>query len=251
MGALNGRLLGWSGCLNVRDLGGLPTASGGRTAMRVVVRADDVCRLQAAGWESARAYGVRRVVDLRYPGEVPGQPALPAGIEVVPVSLFGSYDAGRETRFDEAVRDAADVAEVFARGYIQVLEHRATEVAAAVSAIAAVEGGAVLVHCFAGKDRTGLVCALVLALAGVTDEAIAADYALSEANVRRLFANWVSAAPDDAERRLRDRLLEAPAGTMRSVLEWVRREGGVEAFLRGAGASASELERLRARLAPG
>lgn len=249
MGSLNGRSLTWSECLNVRDLGGLPTESGGRTAMRVVVRADDVRRLDSAGWESALAYDVRRIVDLRFPGEVPDETAVPAGVEIVPVSLFGSYDRP-EHRFETALRDADDVAEVYARGYVHVLEHRAEQVAAAVSAVAAVGEGAVLVHCFAGKDRTGLVCALVLALADVSDEAIAADYAISEPSLRRLFAGWIAAAADDAELRLRNRLVQAPGEAMASVLAWLRSAGGAESFLRDAGVAPAALERLRQRLAP-
>ena len=68
------RSLAWDGCFNVRDLGGLETASGGRTRRGVVVRADNVRRLTAAGWQAALDHGVRRVVDLRFEDEAPGEP---------------------------------------------------------------------------------------------------------------------------------------------------------------------------------
>ena len=72
------RSLAWDGCFNVRELGGLQTASGGRTRRGVVVRADNVRRLTGAGWQAALDHGVRRVVDLRFESEVPGEPDAPA-----------------------------------------------------------------------------------------------------------------------------------------------------------------------------
>ena len=83
VGAVSARLLSWDGCVNVRDLGGLLTESGGRTRPGVVVRADNIRRLTTAGWERAVGYGVRRVVDLRFPGENPGEPDLHEGIDAV------------------------------------------------------------------------------------------------------------------------------------------------------------------------
>lgn len=242
------RDLAWEGCLNVRDLGGLPVASGGRTRAGVIVRADNVQGLSAAGWETALRFGVRRVVDLRFPGEGPDDPAAHAHVEVVAVSLFGEHDPAREAAFDERARDAEDVAIVFAEMYIGTLERNRDRVAAAIAAVAE-SGGAVVVHCFAGKDRTGLVSALLLSLAGVPDDVVAADYALSEPNVARLFQEWVAAATDPDERRLRTRVLQAPAATMTAVLRWLRESvGGADVYLQGAGVDPSTLRRLRARL---
>lgn len=242
------RGLAWEGCLNVRDLGGLPVASGGRTRAGVIVRADNVRGLSADGWETALRFGVRRVVDLRFPGEGPDDPAAHAHVEVVAVSLFGEHDPAREAAFDERARDAEDVALVFAEMYIGTLERNRDRVAAAIAAVAE-SGGAVVVHCFAGKDRTGLVSALLLSLAGVPDDVVAADYALSEPNVARLFQEWVAAATDPDERRLRTRVLQAPAATMTAVLRWLTESvGGADAYLQGAGVDPSTLRRLRARL---
>ncbi len=245
---MSGRTLSWEGCVNIRDLGPLPAVAGDRTRPGVVVRADNVRRLSEAGWETALRFGVRRVVDLRFPGEEPGEPDAHAGVEVVAVSLFGEHDPTREAAFDERVRADDDVATVFADLYVHVLEERGDRIAAAVTAVADCDG-VVIVHCAAGKDRTGLVSALLLSLAGVPDDDVAADYALSGPNVARLFGDWVAeASHDPAEHRLRSRMLQSPKGAMRTVLGRLRQLGGAEAYLRDAGVEAAALRRLRARL---
>lgn len=246
---MSDRALPWDGCHNVRDLGGLPTASGGRTRPRVVIRADSIGRLTPRGRERALATGVQRVVDLRFPGEEGGEPDATNGVEVVRVSLFGERDAAQEAAFDERVRDADDVAAAFADGYVAALERNRGRFGEAVTAIAEADGP-VVVHCLAGKDRTGIVSALLLAAAGVPDDLVAADYALSEPNMQRLFGEWVAASRDEGEHRLRSRLIMAPAAAMAAVLQWLRTSaGGVEEYLRGAGVGEAELRRLRARLA--
>jgi protein tyrosine/serine phosphatase len=112
----------------------------------------------------------------------------------------------------------------------------------------------VLVHCAAGKDRTGLIAALLLALVEVPDQTIAADYALTAECLRPRDQEWLEHGP--GERAEREALLAryAPrAEVMLEVLEGLRqRHGGVEAYLRQAGVPAGDLDRLRARLlAPG
>ena len=250
MGAVERRSLAWDGCFNVRDLGGLETASGGRTRRAAVVRADNVRRLTAAGWEAALGHGVRRLVDLRFENEEPGEPDPPEEVEVVAISLFGRHNPLTTSAFGERVRTADDIASVFAAGYIRTLEHSRERVAAAVAAVAdgdPAEG--VVVHCFAGKDRTGIVVALMLGLADVPDAIIAADYAASGPGVEALSAPWFAAAESDAELELRRRIVQAPYGTMVAVLAWLRdTAGGAGAYLREAGLSEEQLTRLRTRL---
>jgi protein-tyrosine phosphatase len=250
--ALGERLLAWEGCHNVRDLGGLATASGGRTRHGAVVRADNVRLLTQAGWRAALDYGVRRLVDLRFQNEVPSEADPPAGVDVVAVSLMGRYDAGAERRFEGRLRDATDAAEIFAAGYVRTLERGAPRVATAVGAVAdAADGDCVVVHCFAGKDRTGIVSALMLSLAGVSDADVAADYAASAAGIETLWAPWLASSADEAELAVRRRFGLAAPETMSAVLAWLEAAGGVEAYLRESGVSAEQVERLRARLTAG
>jgi protein-tyrosine phosphatase len=243
------RSLAWDGCFNVRDLGGLETASGRRTRHGAVVRADNVRRLTTAGWQAALDHGIRRVVDLRFEGESPDEADVHADVEVVAVSLFGRHDPDAAKAFDERLLATDDVGSVFAAGYIRTLERAPQRVAAAVAAVAdANDEHGVLIHCFAGKDRTGIVSALLLGVADVPDESIAADYAASGANMGSLFDTWVARARDEAERKTRQRSALSPAGTMEAVLAWVREAGGSSAFLRDAGLTADQVGRLERRL---
>lgn len=243
------RSLAWEGCHNVRDLGGLQTASGELTRHRAVVRADNMRGLTLAGWAAALRYGVRRIVDLRFAGEVPGERPAHSDVDVVEVSLYGEPNHAVADAFRERMRAADDVAAVFAAGYVEALEANASRVGEAVAAVVgAHEGSCVVVHCFAGKDRTGLVTALMLSAVGVADETVADDYAVSGPGVELLSADWFATAADAEELALRRKYSISPRETMIDVLGWVRARGGAEAFLADAGLSSQELVALRRRL---
>ena len=244
------RSLAWDGCFNVRDLGGLETASGGRTRRGMVVRADNVRRLTAAGWQAALDHGVRRVVDLRFENEVPGEPDAHADVEVVVVPLRSGNNPEAARAFEQALLDADDLAPVFAAGYVRTLEKLPERVGGAVAAVADTRAGdGVIVHCFAGKDRTGIVSALLLSLVGVPDELIADDYAASDPGVEVLSTPWFVAARDETELEIRRRVSTSPRATMLDVLAWVHGSaGGPDEYLRSAGVTDAQLDRLRARL---
>jgi protein-tyrosine phosphatase len=100
-----------------------------------------------------------------------------------------------------------------------------------------------------GKDRTGLLAALLLRVAGVPADAVAADYALTEDNLAPSAAEWIAAAVDEADRRRRILLQPAPADAMRGVLAGLdTRYGGVREYLREAGVDEDALDRIRTRL---
>ena len=243
------RSLAWDGCFNVRDLGGLETASGHRTRHGAVVRADNVRRLTEAGWQAALDHGIRRVIDLRFAGESPGEDDAHAGVEVISISLFGRHDPDAAQAFDDLLLTTDDIGAVFAAGYIRTLERAPQRVAEAVAAVAdADEKHGVLIHCFAGKDRTGIVTALLLDAVGVLDEAIAADYAASHANLGGVFDPWVARARDDDERETRLRSALSPAATMEAVLAGLDTAGGSRAYLADAGLTSEQLDRLERRL---
>lgn len=245
-----GRSLAWDGCFNVRDLGGLETASGGRTRRGAVVRADNVRRLTAVGWQAALDHGVRRVVDLRFENEVPGEPSAHEDVEVVLLPLREGREPEVARAFEVQLLEADDIAPVFAAEYIQMLDEATQRVGAAIAAVADTpHGDGVVVHCFAGKDRTGIVSALLLSLAGVSNELVAADYAASDPGVQALSAPWFATARDEVELSLRRLISIAPHATMLEVLGWLHETaGGPYAYLRHAGLANDQLERLRARL---
>ena len=239
------RHLAWEGCANIRDLGGHPTEDGGVTAFGAVVRADSVRRLSDAGWEQLVDYGIERIVDLRFRDELEADPPATIPVEVVHVPVLPDPASGDWPEID-AVGDAApdDVAATKAV-YLEFLHRYPHGFGQAVAAVASAPQGGVLVHCMAGKDRTGLVSALLLRLAGVSIEHVAADYAVSERNLLPLWQGWFDAASDEQERRRRRRMAATPAAAMTAVLHEL---GGEEEYLLDAGVTSDQLDAVRARL---
>jgi protein tyrosine/serine phosphatase len=238
------RVLAWDGCVNVRDLGGLPLEDGGETAYRVVVRSDSVRTLTDAGWEALAAYGVERVVDLRFEEELAEDPPRELDVEVVHVPLLGRARAGGfEAKYYSRLDASDDPVEYYRWSYLEFLRDFGPNFATAVEALAEPDGP-VVVHCAGGKDRTGLVAALALLLAGVPADAVADDWALSERAWAAHDAEWIASAPDEVERKRRRVWGSAPREAMVDVLA----ELDARTYLERAGAAPAALDRLRARL---
>ena len=133
--------------------------------------------------------------------------------------------------------------------YLIFLEHFDYNVAAAIRAIANAPEGGVVIHCAGGKDRTGLLTALLLHVAGVGIDEIAADYSLSEERLRPRHEQWFAEAESDEELERMKRMSQTPAESIEGVFEELeRRYGSVEGYLRQAGLTEDELDRARARL---
>jgi protein-tyrosine phosphatase len=241
--------LDWEGCLNVRDLGGLPTEDGRRTRGGTIVRSDNVRTLTDAGWHALAAHGVSRIVDLRWPEELAEDQPRDVDVEVVHVSVLGeAYDSEYVAELDAHLESVEDVTDHYAWSYVDFLERYRDRFGTAFAAVADADG-AVVVHCMGGKDRTGLVSAVLLRLAGVDLQTIGADYSLSSANLAPRSAQWLDAAGDDSERAKRRKLTDTPAGAMVRVLEEIeRRYGDVTSYLCAAGLSDEQIDRLRKRL---
>ena len=239
------RVLTWEGCLNVRDLGGHPTEAGGVTSFGAVVRTDSVQHLTPAGRRALVDYGVRTIVDLRRHDERIGDVPLELPVELVHVPL----DDRHQQEIYRVWRRANDDEEGVQAAYSLMTETLAPNFARAIEAIAAAPPGGVVVHCYAGKDRTGLTCAMLLRLAGVGIDDIAADYGLSSDNIRPLIEPWAEAAPDERERALRLRIGSSPPRVMQAVLTGLEeRHGDMRGYLLEAGVSSAALDRARARL---
>ena len=241
------RDLAWDGCVNVRDLGGHPTDGGGETQFGAVVRADSVRGLSDAGWEALVGYGVSRIVDLRWHEELAEDPPAALPVEVVHVPLLGTR--AETDPITAVVGRIADAASWKQATYVEFLSRFAPNFARAVTAVAEAPDGGVVVHCAGGVDRTGLLVALLLRLAGVPRDDVAADYATSERNWAPYTDSWIAQAGDDDERERRRLLAPCRPETMLGVLdELERRYGGERDYLLGAGASERVLARVRERL---
>jgi protein tyrosine/serine phosphatase len=242
------RTLEWDGCLNVRDLGGVPLEHG-HTRFGVLVRADNIRRLSDDGWRALADHGVVRIVDLRWPEELDEDPPRDVKADVVHVSLLGELDVDYKDDI-AAYMAAGDPAGYWASSYTSFLDEYRENFGRALAAIADAPEGVVVVHCAGGKDRTGLISALLLRLAGASIDDIAADYALSEANLNAGPRSWIESAPNETVRRQREFMQQTPPAAMARTLELLEeRWGGVRPYLGAAGLSDAQLERLERRLA--
>jgi len=246
------RDLHWEGCLNVRDLGGHRTEDGAETRFGAVVRADSMSQLTDEGWRAAVDYGISTVIDLRGDHERQDDPPAELPVEVQHVPFMEADQSGWDEIIGEveaAANAAPDIATSTRDVYLIFLEHFKRNAAAGIRAVAHAPEGGVAVHCVGGKDRTGLLTAFLLYLAGVEVEQIAADYALSEERLRPRHDAWFAEAETDAERERLQRISQTPAESIVSVFEELeRRHGSVEGYLRSAGLNDEDLELARARL---
>jgi protein-tyrosine phosphatase len=233
------RHLGWQGTYNSRDLGGLPTVAGGVTVRRAIVRSDSLQNLEARGWEEVEAHGIRTVIDLRNEAEIgPDAAPRPASIETVTIPLDVTED--REF-WDVWENGPAFATPLYYRPHLERFPERS---AAVLRAIATAPPGGVAFHCQGGRDRTGQVSILVLALAGVEPEAIAADYALSDERLRPLY---LSRGEEDEAPKIARFLSDQGLTAERLIVELLA-DFDLQATLSEAGLTAADVTALRRRL---
>jgi len=230
--------LTWPNCINVRDLGGLPTAEGGKIRPGVLIRSDSHGKLTEDGVEAVTTYGVTRIIDLRREAECVAEP---------------SPFAGKPLYRNLPVQDPADPDDglhlTLAGIYIRLVDRRPELYAAAAAAITDAPPGGVVVHCAGGKDRTGLVIAMALTVAGVDRDMIAADYAATELRLREFNEQYLAGITDERRREQIRTLQATKPETMIDTLDHVdATHGGVAAYLAKGGFDATSQETLRRRL---
>ncbi|SFK44285.1 Protein tyrosine/serine phosphatase [Streptosporangium canum] len=258
------RWIDLEGAVNVRDLGGLATVDGGTTRSGRVYRSDNLQGLTER--DIALLVGelkLRHVVDLRSGAEVslegPGPLTVVPEVSIHHHTLFA--EGGRHTDVEADTIDAdrvlpwqeraeEDLAELRVTGfYYSYLRDRPDSVLAALRVMAGDDGAAV-VHCAAGKDRTGVVCALALEVAGATREAIVADYTATGERLEGILARLRSSAT------YRDDLDSRPADDHRPRPEYIEqflgvlddRFGGPLPWLASHGWTETDSQALRSRL---
>lgn len=224
------------GVLNLRDVGGYPVDGGGSVRWRALFRSDALHRLDAAGLATVAGLGVRTVVDLRTDAE--------AQIAPSPVR-------GRVTQVSLLTGDVEALPLELSEIYRYIVEERGGQIGAAITAVAAAGALPALVHCSAGKDRTGIVIALILAVLGVPDEVIAADYARSALYLDPEQTPVIGQlrASTGLGAGLTSALLSSPPALIVAVLQRVRAAAGsADGYLRRHGVTDSDMARLRSAL---
>ena len=270
------RWLHLDGTTNTRDLGGLPTVDGGQTAFGRILRSDNLQTLSESDVRTlVDELGLSDVVDLRTTAEILLEGRSPLRdvdsvthrhFTLLPerglrTDVFAAEEDDEEIRAQlpadwaesilprqVAPGDAGEPPAV--RSYLGYLVDGADNVLAALRALAAGGPGAAVVHCAAGKDRTGVVVALALAVAGVEPEAIIADYAQTAEVIDALVAKLAASPTYTDDMTNRDVASHTPrAESMRRVLELLdERWGGPVGWLEQHGFGADEQAALRARL---
>ncbi|MEV4709915.1 tyrosine-protein phosphatase [Micromonospora sp. NPDC049374] len=237
------RRIPFTTAFNFRDVGGYRTEDGRAVRTGRLYRSDSLHRIGDDDRDTFAALGVRTVIDLRRPQEVERDGRVPDFDGLTYRHIHPEHAEWGKRPY----QPGSDLARYLADRYADLARTGTAGLAEAIGLIADGANAPVVVHCVAGKDRTGIVCGLTLAVLGVDDGEIAADYALSTEASQR-FSAWVSATfPDSPE--IPAPFLSSPAETMLLFLAEIREgHGSVDNYLRHAGVTDAQLAALRTHL---
>jgi protein tyrosine/serine phosphatase len=239
------RDLQWPELVNARELGGLVTRSGSVVKRGAFVRTDGLHNLNSAGFAALRAHGVKVVLDLRTTAELE---RLPNPLRNTPEVKFINVSLLGEPGEAQWVRDSdLPPHKEWSLMMLEQAKHRFVD---AFRAIAwAPRDGAVLFHCHAGKDRTGLMADILLSLVGVPDETIVEDYVLTNDRMEVTRESFLLTVSDATQRDdIRSRWIVFPE-TAHAVLDHLRvRYGGARGYLQQIGLSGAEINAIAARM---
>lgn len=212
------------GCVNFRDLGGYGTDDGRRTRWRTVFRADGLNRLSGSDLDVLSGIGLGTVIDLRSRDEAEQRGSFP--VDALPVRYVG-LPLTDVLPTAEELPDWEKSSYVSSH-YLDIVQRAAPALTAAFEALAAEGALPAVMHCSAGKDRTGVLSALLLAFLGVPDDTIVADYALSAAAMERLLERLTSEYPESVEAvtKFAPAILHVMPETMVEFLSGIRSEFG-------------------------
>ena len=239
------RLIGLEAVHNFRDLGGYPTAGGRSTKWRTLFRSDGLYRLRGADDMSrVMQLGLKSVIDLRTEREQREQGIFPTDdIEVT----FHHLSIVDVTWSDTETPEFDDEVEFLVWGYRDMLEIGSSRFADAMHVLAQADSLPAVFHCAAGKDRTGVLAALLLSSLGVDDAHICADYGLTQDAMRRSIAWSKVHRPELAERyaNIPKAYLAADPRAMQIILtELAQQHGSVRNYVREIGVADATVEAL-------
>ena len=238
------RKLNFPATNNMRDLGGYTTVSGKQTRWKSFVRSDRLNLLTPAGTEAVLDYGVRTIIDLRYPFEIARDPNPFARMQTtaryIHYSLMGkSWD------------DWMTRAPAFGKAYWYpgVVDTCQSELCELLQLMAGAPEGGILFHCHVGKDRTGILAMLLLTLAGVDENTVAADYNASFEYLRPDLDLHLERTNDPRERANLINGYRCPPEYAYELLAHIdQRYGGSERYVRHIGLTEGQVDALKARL---
>lgn len=213
----------------------------------MLVRSDDISYLTPAGRQAMRAYGVTTVIDLRTSSERNGtfDNRFPRP-KADDLAADGVRYMHHELIDEAGLKRVGEATDMYER-YLRILSTRQDAFRDIFTTIADAQGGVVF-HCFAGKDRTGLVAALLLAMAGVTPDIIASDFIETDVQLAMQYEKWINMAPADSRDAVRDEL-RCPPERILGVLDFVdTRWGGAHGYVEASGLEPERIDRLSSKL---
>jgi protein-tyrosine phosphatase len=244
------RKLPFTGAFNFRDLGGYRGRAGQTVRWRTLYRADALHRLPDDELDQLAVMGVRTVLDLRTNPEVEKGRIQADHLGIVHLHLPFIPDIWERSDLPELPADA-EADSVLGRLYIEMLAFGAPAIAQALRTLADPAQVPAVFHCTAGKDRTGVLAALVLALVGVDEDTILGDYALTAAAMRQVSERIRQENPELAN-VMGDQpspYMATPPGAMRYFLDHVSQEhGSMVGYVRSIGVELEVVEALNANL---
>lgn len=226
------RRLLWDACYNVRDLGGYSTKHKKQTRWRAFVRADNLARLSPDGKKALITYGVNTIIDLRSDYEL--------NIDPPPFASLNGQNGYPQyinlPMLDESDKVGVEIinqTQSLTEMYSTIIDRYQENIALIMKAFAKATNGTILFHCRSGRDRTGLITAMLLSVAGVDYPTIAKDYAISSVYIQPTFEKPLSEQPE----------------IMLNFLAYLDTQyGGTRAYLLKSGVTEQDLTRIHYHL---
>jgi protein tyrosine/serine phosphatase len=233
---------------NFRDLGGYSARDATTVRWGLIYRADGIHRIEGGDLARVAGLGIRTVVDLRTRGELADHGRVETESFAASYRHLPLLEHVWERALPAAELDAVDF---LAGRYLDMLDQGAHSIVTALTIMADAKRLPLVFHCSAGKDRTGVLAAILLSVLGVSDDDIADDYALSRPAMREL-AEWVRTERPESYETMAAQppaFLDAPPRAMREFLTRARADhGSLTDYVRGAGLTATDVNALRSAL---
>ncbi|WP_164821404.1 tyrosine-protein phosphatase [Paenibacillus koleovorans] len=236
------RKINLEGNLNTRDIGGYPVSKNERIRWGKLVRADSMDQLTSNDQQQLLAYGVKCIIDIRDPFELEKSPNVFSGdtdLHYVNIPILG------DPQVSEALGKASDLT----AKYVVTLELCQPQIRSILETFIKSADGCTIIHCSAGKDRTGLLIALLLAAVGVSKDIILEDYAISEIYLAPKIEHWLSGAKTEAAKQnILANMTSSPEVLEGALTHLDQQYGGVLQYLERIGIAQQQIHSISSKL---